>query len=141
MTADNVLLYSLVAAVAPVLFYVALIYWVDRYEKEPWWLLSAAFLWGAIPAALLALVANVLFSAPLYVIFDERAAEMAAAGVFAPVIEEVAKALVLFLILFLRRHGREGFLVAFFQMFGRWPFRCRSCRSRFFRYAPPPPED
>jgi RsiW-degrading membrane proteinase PrsW (M82 family) len=108
LTADNVLFYSLVAAVAPVLFYVALIYWVDRYEKEPWWLLSAAFLWGAIPAALLALVANVLFSAPLYVIFDERVAEMAAAGVFAPVIEEVAKAIVLFLILFLRRNELDS---------------------------------
>jgi hypothetical protein len=37
-----------------------------------------------------------------------------------------------------RRAKSEGFLVSLFQMFGRWPFRCRSCRIRFFRYAPPP---
>jgi RsiW-degrading membrane proteinase PrsW (M82 family) len=108
LTADNALFYSIVAAVAPVLFYVALIYWVDRYEKEPGWLLSAAFLWGAIPAALLALVFNLAFSVPLYFIFDERAAEMAAAGVFAPVIEEVAKAVILFIILLVRRHELDS---------------------------------
>jgi predicted RNA-binding Zn-ribbon protein involved in translation (DUF1610 family) len=37
-----------------------------------------------------------------------------------------------------RRSSREGFLVSIFALVGRWPFRCRSCRSRFFRYAPPP---
>jgi RsiW-degrading membrane proteinase PrsW (M82 family) len=108
VTADNALFYSIVAAVAPVLLYVGLIYWVDRYEKEPWWLLSAAFLWGAIPAALLAILLNMLFSLPLYIIFDERTAEMAAAGVFAPFIEESVKALVLFVILFFRRHELDS---------------------------------
>jgi hypothetical protein len=24
------------------------------------------------------------------------------------------------------------------QIFGRWPFRCRSCRVRFYRHATPP---
>ncbi len=38
----------------------------------------------------------------------------------------------------IRRAKSEGLMVSFFQMFGRWPFRCRSCRVRFFRYAPPP---
>jgi hypothetical protein len=37
-----------------------------------------------------------------------------------------------------RRARSEGFIAAFLQMFGRWPFRCRSCRSRFFRSATPP---
>lgn len=103
LTADNVLLYSVIAAVAPVLFYVALIYWVDRYEKEPWWLLSAAFLWGAIPAALLALGLNTLLSLPLHALFSEGTANLASGGVVAPLVEESAKALVLFLILFIRR--------------------------------------
>ena len=39
-----------------------------------------------------------------------------------------------------RRASREGFLVALLSSVGRWPFRCRSCRSRFFRASPPPPE-
>jgi predicted RNA-binding Zn-ribbon protein involved in translation (DUF1610 family) len=37
-----------------------------------------------------------------------------------------------------RRARSEGVLPSLLQMFGRWPFRCRSCRGRFFRYAPPP---
>lgn len=38
----------------------------------------------------------------------------------------------------IRRARSDGILAAFLQMLGRWPFRCRSCRSRFYRYAPPP---
>lgn len=39
-----------------------------------------------------------------------------------------------------RRSNTEGWVVAFFQIMGRWPFRCRNCRGRFFRYAPPSTE-
>ena len=37
-----------------------------------------------------------------------------------------------------RRARSEGFAAAVLQLIGRWPFRCRSCRARFFRSAPPP---
>jgi len=108
MTADNVLLYSIVAAVLPVALYVGLIYWIDRYEKEPWWLLSAAFLWGAVPAALLAFLFNTLFSLPFYFFFSERGADMASGGAVAPIVEEIVKALVLFLILVVRRNELDS---------------------------------
>lgn len=108
MTADNVLLYSVIAAVIPVILYVGLIYWVDRYEKEPWWLLSAAFLWGAIPGALLAVFFNSLLSLPFYAFFSESAADLASGGLVAPVVEEIAKALVLFLILVVQRHELDS---------------------------------
>jgi RsiW-degrading membrane proteinase PrsW (M82 family) len=108
LTADNVLFYSIIAAVAPVLLYAGLIYWVDRYEKEPWWLLSAAFLWGAIPAALLAIIFNYLFSIPFYALLDEGAADIASAGVLAPVVEEIVKAVVLVIILIFRRHELDS---------------------------------
>jgi ribosomal protein L37AE/L43A len=39
-----------------------------------------------------------------------------------------------------RRSRSEGFLAAFLRVFGRWPFRCRSCRARFYRAAEPPEE-
>jgi hypothetical protein len=35
----------------------------------------------------------------------------------------------------------ESFVSTFFRMFGQWPFRCRSCRARFYRSSPPPEED
>lgn len=108
LTADNYLLLSVIAAVLPVLLYVGLIYWVDHYEKEPAWLLSAAFLWGAIPAALLALLFNSVLSLPFYALLSERSAEMASGGVIAPVVEELTKALVLFLILVVRRQELDS---------------------------------
>jgi len=37
-----------------------------------------------------------------------------------------------------RRSHSEGVLTALLRVLGRWPFRCRSCRSRFYRSAPPP---
>jgi hypothetical protein len=37
-----------------------------------------------------------------------------------------------------RRSKSEGLLAAMARMFGRWPFRCRSCRIRFYRRADPP---
>lgn len=108
ITDENLLLFSILAAVLPVLGYVVLIYWVDRYEKEPWWLLSAAFIWGAIPAALLALLSTALLSAPLYLMLDSSAAELLSGGFIAPVVEEVAKGLVLFAMLFFWRHELDS---------------------------------
>jgi RsiW-degrading membrane proteinase PrsW (M82 family) len=108
LTADNIFFYSLAAAIIPVLLYIGLIYWVDRYEKEPWWLLSAAFVWGALPAALLALIFNFLFSLPFYALFSEGAAEFTSAGFLAPVIEESVKALALLIILIFRRHELDS---------------------------------
>jgi transposase-like protein len=36
-----------------------------------------------------------------------------------------------------RRSKNEGILAGVLRMFGRWPFRCRSCRTRFFRPSEP----
>ncbi len=36
------------------------------------------------------------------------------------------------------RSQKVGFWVAIQVLFGRWPFRCRSCRARFYRSEPPP---
>ena len=108
MSGENYVLISVLAAMLPVLVYIGLIYWVDHYEKEPVWLLSAAFIWGAIPAALLALIFNTLFSLPFYMIFSESSAELAAGGAIAPVVEEAVKALALFLILVVQRHELDS---------------------------------
>jgi hypothetical protein len=36
----------------------------------------------------------------------------------------------------IRRSRSEGLVGFFFSMLGRWPFRCRSCRRKFY-HAPP----
>lgn len=100
LTPATVLPLSALAAMLPALFFTAVVYWADRYEKEPWWLLSATFLWGAVPSILIALFSNALLSAPLYFLVDQPAAGRLAAATVAPLVEESAKALVLVLIFF-----------------------------------------
>lgn len=104
MTTTNILPLSILAAIVPALFYTGLIYWVDRYEKEPVWLLTATFLWGAIPSILLALFFNTLFSVPFHLLTDETTANTLAAITIGPVVEETIKGLALLAIFFLWRH-------------------------------------
>jgi len=41
----------------------------------------------------------------------------------------------------IRRSKSDGFYAVLQRIFGRWPFRCRSCRVRFYRSADAPPEE
>jgi RsiW-degrading membrane proteinase PrsW (M82 family) len=85
------------AAVVPSFVYIGALYWVDRYEKEPKRLLATAFLWGAIPAVLLALVVEVFFSLPPDLIGPE-ALEAVRLGLIAPLLQEALKgSIVLFI--------------------------------------------
>ena len=96
--------FSLLAAVVPTILYALLIWWGDRYEKEPWGLLAVTFVWGAVPAILISLLAETLFGAPLAGLQAERLANLLEASGLAPVVEETAKALALVgLFLFFRR--------------------------------------
>ena len=98
MSETAVFFLSVVAAIVPTMLYVGLIYWVDRYEKEPWWLLAAAFLWGAIPAILIAFFFNTMLSLPLLVILGEELGQAAAPSVIGPPVEESIKAMALVVI-------------------------------------------
>ncbi|MEM9775604.1 MAG: PrsW family intramembrane metalloprotease [Chloroflexota bacterium] len=104
------LLSSTVAAFIPTVLYIAIIYWVDRYEKEPLWLLSAAFLWGAIPSVIVALIFNGIFGVPFYLLLEEEAANAAVASFIAPLVEESAKGLALLGILYLWRTQIDSIL-------------------------------
>lgn len=104
MSDGAVLLPSVLAAAVPTLFFIALIYWADRYEKEPWWLLTAAFLWGAVPGVVLALIFNNLLSAPIYFFASAERADALIATLVAPPVEETVKGLALVGILFYWRH-------------------------------------
>jgi len=104
MSFTAVLLISIIAAAIPTIFYVALIYWVDRYEKEPWWLLITAFLWGAVPSILIAFIFNTLFSLPIYLLVGDNPGNALAASFIAPPVEESIKGLAVLGIFFLWRH-------------------------------------
>lgn len=102
-----ILVLSLLAAIIPTIFYVALIYWVDRYEKEPLSLILAAFFWGAIPSIIAAFIFNTAFSIPFYLL-SEGFGDFVGASIIAPLIEESLKGFALLGIFFFRRHELDS---------------------------------
>jgi RsiW-degrading membrane proteinase PrsW (M82 family) len=104
MAAAIGLLLAAIIGVAPMVVYALVLWWFDRYEKEPLALLAAAFLWGAIPAVIFSLIAELVLGIPISQLIQPAAASLLNAAVIAPVAEEVFKggALVL-LFLFFRR--------------------------------------
>ncbi|MFQ5943661.1 MAG: PrsW family glutamic-type intramembrane protease [Anaerolineales bacterium] len=96
---------GLLAGILPMFLYGAGLYWFDRYEKEPMRLLAAAFLWGAIPAILVAAVVRVFFQLPPGLLGPE-AIEALRVGLVSPIVEEALKGCA---ILFLARRYRHEF--------------------------------
>jgi RsiW-degrading membrane proteinase PrsW (M82 family) len=88
-------------ALAPTLLYAVLLWWLDRYEKEPLPLLLVAFMWGAVPAILLALLLELVLGLPLQqFVLTDQARQITEASLIAPLVEEAVKAVIL-VVLFL----------------------------------------
>lgn len=109
MDFSTVVLPSVVAAVVPTVIYSLIVWWLDRYEKEPLWLLSIAFVWGAVPAVIISFV---LESGLGVSVAGEGKVlgNLLDASVVAPVVEEAAKALALLGICILFRREFDGVL-------------------------------
>jgi len=86
---------AVLGGLLPTLVYVLLLWLLDRYEKEPSWLLATAFLWGALPAALLSLVVELVLDLPLSTLGGEGIAAGVGAIITAPVVEESLKGIAL----------------------------------------------
>jgi RsiW-degrading membrane proteinase PrsW (M82 family) len=99
------ILLILILSFIPMLVYTAILWWFDRYEKEPLGLLVVAFLWGAIPSIFLALIMQLLLDIPIVAISaNQLMYNLLGASVIAPLTEEGVKAAsLLILVLFLRR--------------------------------------
>ena len=90
--------------IVPMVVYALILWWFDRYEKEPLGLLIAAFLWGGIPAIGFSLVAQLVLEVPISSFVSPLASDLIGATVVAPVTEEVFKgAALLLLLLFFRK--------------------------------------
>jgi len=98
------LLLALAASFVPAFVYGVILWWFDRYEKEPLGLLLAAFLWGAIPAIVFSLIFQLILDIPISELVDPAAASLIGASIVAPFTEEIFKgAALLLLFLFFRR--------------------------------------
>lgn len=97
-----IVLVAVLGAVIPTLVYVSFVWWLDRYEKEPVWLLALAFLWGAVPAAILSVLLELFFDASILALSSEgMVATLASVSVSAPLVEESAKGVAILGLVFL----------------------------------------
>ncbi|MAT42867.1 MAG: PrsW family intramembrane metalloprotease [Anaerolineaceae bacterium] len=93
---------SLLFGFIPMFLFGFLVYWVDRYEKEPKFLLGFVFLWGAVVAAGVAYLLNSLFGASVFLITQsELTADFSTGAISAPIIEESMKGFAVLIVFFL----------------------------------------
>src|SRR5205823_1358079 len=96
MTYLSVLLIAGALALAPTIIYALLLWWLDRYEKEPLPLLFVAFIWGAVPAIVIAILLEVVAGFPLQqIIVEADVRKITEASLIAPIVEEAVKAVIL----------------------------------------------
>lgn len=103
---------SALCAVVPLTTVLAAVWWLDRYDREPVWLIALTFGWGAFGAVPLAVVAAGALTVSQG--YASAAAGWDAMGlvVAAPVVEEPAKALVLLAVMATRHFDdmTDGFV-------------------------------
>jgi RsiW-degrading membrane proteinase PrsW (M82 family) len=107
-TGPVALMLGLVTATIPVPIYIVLVLWIDRYEAEPLWMLVTAFFWGAFIATFFAFLLNTTTGTIVGVLTNAQAGEAFAAVVSAPIVEEIGKALILFIFFFWRKDEFDG---------------------------------
>lgn len=93
-------------SVVPMVMYLIIIWWMDRYEREPFWLVSLNFLWGATGAIIFGIIGSLIMglgvSEFIYQFANDSDAatlqNLAGAVIVAPVVEEITKGI--FLLMF-----------------------------------------
>ncbi len=103
---------SVFCASLPMIVLLAIVWWLDRYEREPVWLHSLVFLWGAIGGVFLGGASGFILEGAIGLIFGSQAGSIAGAVMIAPVVEEIAKGLVILMIVWNRHfdNATDGFV-------------------------------
>ena len=83
--------------------YLVVIWWLDRYEREPFWLTMLTFVWGAFGGTSLGCVCSLPLAMAAMAFGGEAFGTAVGAVVVAPLVEEFTKGLV-FVLLLLTRH-------------------------------------
>lgn len=95
-----------VIAFIPAALYILPLMGLDRYDPEPFWLLSLAFAWGALVAVIVSIFVNTLFGVVVYSGTGSNIlSNVLSAVISAPLIEEASKGIgVLILLIFFRKY-------------------------------------
>src|SRR5258706_9183664 len=103
------LVIGLICATLPVPIYVMLLLWIDRYESEPLWMLATAFFWGGLVAVFIAFIFNTSIEIMAALAPNNRQiGENGGARIFAPIVEESAKAMILVILFLWKRDEFDG---------------------------------
>jgi RsiW-degrading membrane proteinase PrsW (M82 family) len=97
-------------SVVPMIFYLIIIWLMDRYDREPFWLVSLNFFWGATGAIIFGIIGSMIMglgvSEFIYQFAKDSDAgtlnDLAGAVVVAPMVEETTKGIFLMLMSFSR---------------------------------------
>ncbi len=83
--------------------YLLFIWWLDRYEREPLWLVMLTFVWGALGGTALGCMISLFLSVPMTMLVPAVYSELALTVGIAPLAEEFTKGLI-FVLLILTPH-------------------------------------
>jgi RsiW-degrading membrane proteinase PrsW (M82 family) len=102
---------SVLFSFVPMLLFACIVYWTDRYEKEPKLLLGGVFIWGAIVAAGAAFIVNSFLGLGVYFFTGSQSfSEFSTSSIIAPVIEETLKGVACLLVFLYFRHEFDSIL-------------------------------
>lgn len=90
-----VIFLSVFAAFVPMVAYLFVIWWMDRYHRQPVWLVGSVFLWGALGAVIIGITGSRFFSFPIAFVFGDRVSSAVGTVLIAPFVEELAKSCIL----------------------------------------------
>jgi len=93
-----ILFLSVLAAFVPMIAYLLLIWWMDRYLRQPLWMVALVFVWGAVGAISVGVTGSQFLEYPVAQVFGRQATDAIGAILIAPLVEEIAKGCVLLLV-------------------------------------------
>jgi RsiW-degrading membrane proteinase PrsW (M82 family) len=102
---------SILLGFLPMLFFAWIVYWVDRYEKEPKLLLGGVFIWGAVLSAGVAFVVNTLVGLGVYLFTrSDSVTELTTGSMVAPIVEECLKGFAVLIVFLVFRNEFDSIL-------------------------------
>lgn len=84
---------ALTLSFIPAFVYASMVYWLDRFEKEPMRLLVGAFFWGAFVATMGAIIWTSVLQFGVELLVGSELADIAGTALLAPIVEEILKGL------------------------------------------------
>ena len=93
------------------LLFAYILYWLDRYEKEPLLLLGGVFLWGGVIAAGSAFIINTFLGLGIYIFTNSSVlTDIATGSLVAPLVEETLKGLAILAVFLVFRSEFDSIL-------------------------------